>query len=155
MTVELAVQDAAGGEVPGEAEFLTWVTAALDGRRAEAELTIRLVDREESRALNARYRDRDRPTNVLSFPAEVPPEVGSALLGDLVICAELVAEEAAAQGKEARAHWAHLTVHGLLHLLGYDHEQQAEAVAMETLEIGILAGLGFPDPYRGAEHDGA
>jgi len=133
--------------VPEEAAFARWAAAALAGRRAGAELAVRIVDEAESAALNATYRHRQGPTNVLSFPAELPAGVPLALLGDLVICAPVVAQEAREQGKPAEAHWAHLVVHGCLHLLGFDHEAEAEAEAMESLERSILAGLGFPDPY--------
>jgi probable rRNA maturation factor len=106
-----------------------------------------LVDEPESRALNERYRGKDRPTNVLSFPAELPEELDIPLLGDIVICAPLVAEEASSQGKPVEAHWAHLVVHGVLHLLGHDHQLESEAREMEALEVELLASLGFPNPY--------
>ncbi len=147
VTIELDLQRAVTLEnLPSDTEFESWVAAALHGR-APAELTIRLVGREESRALNRDYRGKDRPTNVLSFPAELPPGIELPLLGDIVICAPLVEEEARAQGKPARHHWAHLTVHGVLHLLGHDHVEEAEAEAMEALEARLLGELGIPDPY--------
>lgn len=137
--------------VPAAASFRKWVAAALEGRIREADLAIRVVGEDEGRALNRHYRGRDYATNVLSFPAELPeglPEgVTMPLLGDLVICAPVVAREAAEQGKKPADHWAHLTVHGALHLLGWDHEDEADAEAMETLERQVLAGLGVPDPY--------
>ncbi|MDE2197334.1 MAG: rRNA maturation RNase YbeY [Gammaproteobacteria bacterium] len=133
--------------LPSRAQFSRWVAAALEGRRAMAEVAIRLVDEEESRALNRSWRNQDYPTNVLSFPAGLPDGVPLPLLGDLVMCAPLVAREAAEQGKSPAAHWAHLTVHGSLHLLGYDHESEAQAAVMEPLETAILRTLGFPDPY--------
>ena len=147
MAIEVDVQfavETAG--LPAADDFADWARAALAGRDP-AELTVRVVGREESHELNAAYRGKDAPTNVLSFPADLPEAVGLALLGDIVICAPLVAEEARAQGKAERAHWAHLTVHGVLHLLGHDHQSDDEAAAMEALETGILASLGFPDPY--------
>jgi len=134
-------------DIPGEAELSRWATAALDGRREAAELAIRIVDEAEGAALNATYRHKQGATNVLSFPAELPPGVPLTLLGDLVICAPVVAREAREQGKPPEAHWAHLVVHGCLHLLGYDHEAEAEAEEMESLERRILAGMGYPDPY--------
>lgn len=147
MTIEVDVQNATGFDpVPGDGQFDRWVSAALQDRR-DAELTLRLVDEPESRALNERYRGKDRPTNVLSFPAELPEELDIPLLGDIVICAPLVAEEASSQGKPVEAHWAHLVVHGVLHLLGHDHQQEAEAREMEALEVELLASLGFPNPY--------
>lgn len=125
-----------------------WALAALRDERAEAELTVRIVDEDESRTLNRDYRGKDTPTNVLSFPFEAPPGVPTTLLGDLVICAPVVAAEAAEQGKPLTAHWAHMVVHGVLHLLGYDHIDDADAEIMEGLEVEILAGLGVPNPYE-------
>jgi len=133
--------------LPSDADFERWVGAALAGRRDSAELAIRIVDEGEGARLNNRYRHKDYPTNVLSFPAQLPAGVTSELLGDLVICAPVVEREAAEQGKRLEAHWAHLTIHGTLHLLGYDHEDTAQAADMESLETAILAGMGYPDPY--------
>ncbi len=135
--------------VPAAASFRRWVEAALRGarRRKPTELAIRIVDTDEGRALNRDYRGKDYATNVLSFPAELPPGLALPLIGDLAICAPVVAREAAEQGKPPRDHWAHLTVHGVLHLLGHDHIEEAQAEAMEALETRILAGLGIPDPY--------
>ncbi len=134
-------------------QFERWARAALDGARETAELTIRVVDPDEGAALNRRYRGLDRPTNVLSFPFECPAGLDPDdpvrdLLGDLVICAEVVRREALEQGKEAHAHWAHMVVHGVLHLLDYDHIDETEAEEMETLETSLLCGLGFPPPYE-------
>lgn len=136
--------------VPDEAFFARCAAAALTGLRARAELTVRVVDDAESRALNARWRGIDKPTNVLSFPTEGLAEVAPDLLGDIVICAPQVAREAAAADLAPLAHWAHLTVHGVLHLLGFDHEDDDEAEAMEEKERVVLAGLGYADPYRAA-----
>ena len=139
--------------IPAAANFRKWVAAALDGRIREADLAIRLVDAKEGRALNRHYRGKDYATNVLSFPAEVaegvklPKGVRMPLLGDLVICAPVVAREAQDQGKALNDHYAHLTVHGVLHLLGWDHEDERDAECMEQLEREILAGLGIEDPY--------
>ena len=137
--------------IPAAASFRRWAGAALTGRIREADLAIRIVDEAEGRALNRHYRGRDYATNVLSFPAELPeglpPGVRMPLLGDLVICAPVVAREAREQGKPVAAHYAHLTVHGVLHLLGWDHEDSREADAMEQLEREILAALGIHDPY--------
>ncbi len=139
--------------VPAAASFRRWATAALTGRIREADLAIRIVGEDEGQALNRHYRGKDYATNVLSFPAELPeglPEgVRLPLLGDLVLCAPVVAREAGEQGKALNAHYAHLTVHGVLHLLGWDHENTAEAEAMEQLEREILAELGVADPYAG------
>ena len=139
--------------IPAAASFRKWVAAALDGRIREADLAIRLVDTKEGRALNRHYRGKDYATNVLSFPAEIaegvklPKGVKMPLLGDLVICAPVVAREAQDQGKALNDHYAHLTVHGVLHLLGWDHEDDRDAECMEQLEREILAGLGIEDPY--------
>ncbi len=133
--------------LPTEGDFVSWLTLALTGKREEAELSIRLVGTEESQGLNHQYRGKDKPTNVLSFPADLPPELELPLLGDLVICVPVVSEEAQEQGKEAIAHWAHMTIHGCLHLLGYDHINDDEAQIMEALETQLLNELGYPDPY--------
>lgn len=135
--------------LPSPVSFRRWVEAALRGakRRKATELSIRVVDADEGRALNRDYRGKDYATNVLSFEAGLPPELKLPLIGDMVLCAPVVAREAVEQGKHARDHWAHLTVHGTLHLLGHDHLVEAEAEAMEALETRILAGLGIADPY--------
>ena len=133
--------------VPAAVSFRKWVAAALKGRIREADLAVRIVDEREGQALNRHYRGKDYATNVLSFPAELPEGVKLPLLGDLVICAPVVAREAAEQGKPVAAHYAHLTVHGVLHLLGWDHEHDKDAEAMEQLEREVLAELGLPDPY--------
>ena len=135
-------------ELPGDAQFGLWAEAAMQSSRESAEVVIRIVDSAESQALNSEYRGKDKPTNVLSFPFEVPPEVETDLLGDLVICAPVVAEEAHGQGKTLDAHWAHMVVHGILHLRGYDHQDEQQALEMERLETEILKGLGYPDPYE-------
>lgn len=148
MGLELDLQCAtSAASLPGETDFRRWVEAALGGCREQTEVVIRIVDTEEGRQLNATWRGRDRPTNVLSFPAELPPELELPLLGDLVLCAPVIAAEAREQGKSLQDHYAHLTVHGILHLLGLDHEDDAEAARMEAMERSILAGLGVADPY--------
>src|SRR5690625_4325730 len=148
--IEVAVQWACEARaVPSEQDFQRWAVAALAGRREAAELTVRVVGPEESRALNRAYRGQDKPTNVLSFPFEAPPGVDAdGLLGDLVICADIIEREAAEQGKLVSAHWAHMVVHGVLHLLGYDHQEDRAAEVMEALEVEVLDGLGVRDPYR-------
>ena len=135
--------------VPDEDQLLAWATAALNGRTPfdTPELTIRRVGNDESQSLNYQYRGKDKPTNVLSFPFEIPVGVPLQLLGDLVICIPVVAAEAEEQGKTAEAHWAHMVIHGCLHLLGYDHINDEEAEEMEGLERLILAELGYSDPY--------
>lgn len=147
MAIDLDLQRAGHFEnAPADEQFETWVAAVLQSR-GDAELTIRLVGREESRTLNHTYRGKDRETNVLSFPAELPDGVDIPLLGDIVICAPMVEQEALEQAKPVEHHWAHLTLHGLLHLLGYDHEEESDAKEMEALETSLLASLGISDPY--------
>jgi probable rRNA maturation factor len=133
--------------VPGRAQFALWAGAALSGRASSHSLSVRVVGAARSRSLNAYYRRRDRPTNVLSFRgAGISPD-GLHCWGELVICAPVVAREARVQGKSPESHWAHMTVHGVLHLLGFDHERPAEARKMAAKEVQILDRLGFPDPY--------
>jgi probable rRNA maturation factor len=136
---------------PKRAELTRWARAALGRRAAGAELGVRLVGAAESRRLNARYRGRDKPTNVLSFPPAPLPAAARAAarpLGDLVICPRVLHGEAREQAKTLRAHWAHLVVHGTLHLIGYDHQRQTDARRMERREIAVLRRLGFANPYR-------
>jgi len=147
LDLQVELPQSQNADLPAQADLEQWVAAALEGTMDEAELTIRLVENDESAALNKQYRDKQGPTNVLSFPFEAPPDVSLSLLGDLVICAPLVAQEAQAQGKRTRAHWAHLVVHGVLHLRGYDHIDDSDAREMEDLERKIMAYLGFDDPY--------
>jgi probable rRNA maturation factor len=136
---------------PPLAELTAWTCAALGRRAHGAELALRVVGAAESRRLNEKFRGRDVPTNVLSFPAQRLPAVRSRrALGDLVICARVLRSEARAQGKTLRAHWAHLVVHGALHLIGYDHERAGDARRMERREIAVLKDLGFANPYRNA-----
>jgi probable rRNA maturation factor len=118
------------------------------GKRKTVELTIRIVDETEAQQLNETWRQRSYPTNVLSFPYESPPGIEIPLLGDMVICAPVVAREASEQHKTLEAHWAHLVIHGTLHLLGYDHQEETQALAMETIEINVLNNLGYPNPYH-------
>ncbi len=152
--LELDIQLASTAtNLPTQTQISQWVLAGLSGANYTpdaanpTELTVRIVDSEESQKLNGTYRQNHKPTNVLSFPFENIPGVPLALLGDLIICAPVVQQEAAEQNKSAEAHWAHLVIHGTLHLLGYDHIKQDEAEQMEGLEIDILHSLGFPDPY--------
>lgn len=133
--------------LPTQKQCTAWFKAALPPSITEAEVTLKIVDTEEGAWLNQAYREKQGPTNVLSFPYQVPGQPKHRLLGDLVICAPLVQQEAEAQGKSVEAHWAHLIVHGTLHLLGYDHIEKKEAEIMEGLEIQILKQLGFPSPY--------
>lgn len=147
--VELDLQIATEAAHPDEQQFRRWCERALSQRSNDSELTIRLVDEAEGRELNRTWRHKDYATNVLSFPAEIPDGLlDIPLLGDLVICVPVVEREAGEQHKEVEAHWAHLTLHGCLHLLGYDHIEDDEAEEMESLERKLLAELGYPDPYR-------
>ena len=152
MNVTVDIQTASAEPVPDEDDIRGWVRAALEGRISgnEAEVSMRLVDEPEMTELNKTYRKKSCSTNVLSFPAgevEGLPADVPRLLGDIVICAEVVRTEAAEQGKDVADHWAHMLVHGTLHLLGHDHETDAEAVEMEALEARILSHFGVPDPY--------
>ncbi|MCU4675428.1 rRNA maturation RNase YbeY [Catenovulum sp. 2E275] len=147
--LELDLQHAYQGDVPALAEFIRWAQAALVERGdSPTELSIRVVELAESQSLNHEYRGKDKPTNVLSFPFENPPGLTLPLIGDLVICADVVKQEAAEQNKPEIAHWAHMVVHGCLHLLGYDHIEDDEAEIMESMETRILLQLGFDDPYK-------
>ena len=143
--LQLASENTEG--LPSEAQILQWATAAVQPESDNVEMTVRIVDEAESHDLNLTYRGKDRPTNVLSFPFECPDEVELPLLGDLVIFRQVVEREAIEQEKPLMAHWAHMIVHGSLHLLGYDHIENDEAEEMESLETEIMQGLGFADPY--------
>jgi len=152
--LELDLQRATDAAAPDDAAFRRWCELALRQRSADSEMTIRLVDEAEGRELNNTYRHKDYATNVLSFPADVPDDLlDIPLLGDLVICVAVVEREAAEQGKTLEAHWAHLVIHGCLHLLGYDHIDDDEAEEMEALERELLAELGHPDPYADDEDE--
>jgi len=151
MNVDVQVASDAAG-IPTSDDIREWIertVAAADPDR-DADVSVRIVDEQEMRALNRDYREQDKPTNVLAFPAGdtgfVPPGE-MPLLGDIVVCAAVVAREADEQGKPPGHHWSHMLVHGTLHLLGHDHLESAEAEAMEQLERQILAGLGIADPY--------
>ncbi|CBY85750.1 MULTISPECIES: rRNA maturation RNase YbeY [Haemophilus] len=143
--LQIATENIEG--LPTEEQIVQWATVAIQPEGNEVEMTVRIVDEAESHELNLTYRGKDRPTNVLSFPFECPDEVELPLLGDLVICRQVVEREAAEQEKPLMAHWAHMVVHGCLHLLGYDHIEDDEAEEMESLETQIMQGLGFDDPY--------
>jgi len=137
--------------LPNLAQLEKWVSAAIlkasDQKRDLAELTVRIVDCEESQQLNADYRGKDKPTNVLSFPFQNPPGITLPLLGDLVVCKAVVEQEAAEQQKPLISHWAHMLIHGTLHLLGYDHIEDEEAEVMEGIETELMIELGYSDPY--------
>lgn len=135
-------------DLPSEDQLTQWVSAALTGLMPQAELSVRIVAPAESQELNSTYRGKDKPTNILSFPFEVPEGIELDLLGDLVVCAEVVTQEAEEQNKPLMHHWAHMIIHGVLHLLGFDHINNEEAEEMEALERKILASLEIPDPYE-------
>jgi probable rRNA maturation factor len=136
-------------KIPSVENIELWISAALQSDELnQAEVSVYIVDEAESQELNAQYRGKDKPTNVLSFPADIPDEVGVPLLGDLVICAPVVEREAQEQGKSLEAHWAHMLIHGTLHLLGYDHIEDDEADVMEALETRLITQLHFPAPYN-------
>ena len=153
MPLELEVQNSTmSRSVPDDGEFQLWVDAALAGQPGQLTVTIRIVDEPEAQRFNREFRNRDYATNVLSFPAELPEglpeEIRQSQIGDILICAPVVGREAKEQQRPETDHWAHLTIHGVLHLLGYDHVQAGEADAMEALETEILAKLGISDPYQ-------
>jgi probable rRNA maturation factor len=146
--LELDLQVACDNQhLPSAAHFREWVLTALPADRQDAELTIRLVDEAESAELNAQYRGKSGPTNVLSFPADLPTELNLPLLGDLLICKQVVEREAIQQAKALPDHWAHMVIHGTLHLLGYDHINDDDAEVMESLEIELLQQLHISNPY--------
>ena len=148
MSVTLDLQIACEGDVPDLAEFTQWAQAALTEVEQDCELSIRLVETDVSQQLNHTYRGKDKPTNVLSFPFEAPVEIEPILLGDLVICSAIVKREAIEQNKQEQHHWAHMVIHGCLHLLGYDHIDDDEAEEMEALETKLLDSFNISDPYQ-------
>lgn len=152
ITLDLQLACADNSGLPAEAQFQQWLDTAILPFQQEAEVTIRIVDEAESNDLNLTYRGKDKPTNVLSFPFECPPGVEDfPLLGDLIICRQVVEQEASEQQKTLESHWAHMVIHGSLHLLGYDHIEDAEAEEMEALEKEFMQALNFPDPYKDDE----
>ncbi len=147
--IELSVQNASTSPaVPPQTSLRNWVSGTASDHVQNAELCIRIVDEQEMTRLNEQYRHKHGATNVLAFPQHTAAEVECDLLGDIVICAPVVEREAKQQGKTSTAHWAHMVVHGVLHLLGYDHDEDAQAQRMERLETTILTTLEFPPPYE-------
>ena len=148
MTIILDIQSASSSEhTPDEQSIRRWVGAAMNSKMGDTELSVRIVDEDEAKLLNETYRGAKGPTNVLSFPFENETPEPLPLIGDIVVCAPVVAREAQQQNKDLSAHWAHMIIHGVLHLLGYDHQDDAEAAIMEALETEIMQKLGFPPPY--------
>jgi len=148
MSIEVAVQYAIDWpDLPDENQLKLWVKAALKGLKENAVLTIRIVDEDEGTQLNEQWRKSQGPTNVLSFTHEGEPEIAPDLLGDIVVCAPVVAREAKEQNKDIDAHWAHMVIHGVLHLNGFDHIKPEDADTMENLEIKILEELNYNNPY--------
>ena len=139
--------------LPEVSDLERWAAAAVGGDRDEAEISLRIVDIDEGAELNHQWRQKEGPTNVLSFPSDLPAELNLPLLGDLVICAPVVEREAEEQSKTLTSHWAHMIVHGTLHLQGYDHIEDQEAEEMEALETSIMQSLGFSDPYQVRDED--
>lgn len=149
MAIKLDLQqESAAASNPTYQVFENWVRATLQHSYADLEQTIRLVDEDESRSLNLQFRGIDKPTNVLAFPSD-SKHLDYDCLGDLVICAPVVEREAVEQRKETEAHWAHMVVHGMLHLQGFDHQDEVQTESMESLEIKILDTLGYTNPYNG------
>lgn len=146
----IVIQYAVPKKIPGTVLLKRWANAALSKQTSPCEITIRIVDTAEMTELNSTYRHKNGPTNVLAFPFEMPAEIddGIHILGDIVICTEVVDREAAEQNKELKAHWAHMVIHGTLHLLGHDHVNEEDANIMEAEEIRILKTLNFPNPYQ-------
>lgn len=145
--VDLQIACKDQSNLPSEELLTSWFEKTIKSFRTQAEITIRIVDKEESQELNNMYRQKDKPTNVLSFPFEAPIGVELDLLGDLVLCRQVIENEAEEQNKSPLAHWAHMVVHGSLHLLGYDHINEIDAEEMESLEVSIMHALGFENPY--------
>ena len=148
--VQYALDDADIDEnkIPSATDFIQWAGAALTSEKDDAQMSIRIVDKNEISELNKTYRHKNGPTNVLSFPADLAADIPLPLLGDVIICAPVVYQEAIEQNKSERAHWAHLTIHGTLHLLGYELDNETTANLMESREINIMNQLGFDNPYQ-------
>ncbi len=147
MDINLVVQNESSLKVPEEDKIRHWVNSAVSDKHDNSELTVRIVDEAEGLELNKQWRSKDYATNVLSFPIGETPEEAPGMLGDIVICAPVVKREALEQEKDEEAHWAHMVIHGLLHLQGFDHERPGEAEQMEALEISILDNIGYANPY--------
>ena len=147
ITLDLQIATKVKEGLPTEADFSLWLSGVLNQFQPDAEVTVRIVNEDEIQALNQQYRDKKGTTNIISFPFEAPENIEIDLLGDLVICRHVVESEAKEQNKPVLTHWAHMIVHGTLHLLGYDHIQDDDADEMESLEIEIMQSMGYPNPY--------
>lgn len=146
--IELSVSEGVDEAIlPSEEKIQQWAQASYQSNDA-AVISMQIVASDEMQELNKNYRGKDKPTNVLSFPMEMPADIGINILGDLALCVEVIEQEAEQQGKSSEAHWAHMVVHGVLHLQGYDHVEDEEAEIMEAQEIEIMKGLGFDNPYK-------
>jgi len=153
MRLDLDIQNGSNYDCPQTEQIEQWVSACLSDRANDTEISIRIVDETKMTNLNRLYRGQDKPTNVLSFPADIPSELELPLLGDIVICASVIETEARQQHKNEISHWAHMLVHGTLHLLGYDHIEESQATEMESLEITILRKLGYTNPYESQPYE--
>ncbi len=147
-TQYVLLNNASGATIPAREQFEIWIKTVRDHLQQDFEVSIEIVDKKTSQQLNKTYRNKDKPTNVLSFPLELPEVVEEILIGDLAICATIVEQEAQQQQKDKINHWAHMVIHGTLHLLGYDHIEEDDAQIMEDLERTLLAQLNSPDPYE-------
>jgi len=148
MAITVNIENTSGSdEVPDPSRMRRWISAALKPHKKDAQLSVQIISDEEMIHFNSQYRGKPYATNVLSFPADIPDFIDLPLLGDILVCATVVSREAREQRKTPDAHWAHMLVHGCLHLLGFDHEDDEDAQEMEALETTIITGLGFPPPY--------
>lgn len=152
MNVTIDLQNTTKHTLPSLQELHAWVDIALEDKTSNHTLCLRVVDPDDIQQLNHQFRNKNKPTNVLSFPNQAPPEISEGFMGDIVVCAQIIEDEAKAQRKPLFAHWAHMVIHSTLHLQGYDHQTDSDAHVMETKEITLMKELGFGNPYQEAEH---
>lgn len=152
MNLTLDLQNNTQASIPDFEEFHKWIEVALESPLVAQTVSICIVDPEQIQQLNLQFREKNKPTNVLSFPSPAPVEMSDGLLGDIVLCAQVIEDEANAQNKPVKAHWAHMVIHSTLHLQGYDHQTEADAFVMESKEIKLMKELGFGNPYQEVEH---